>query len=101
MKFSFSDKIVNSNSFIDLCNIAKSYGFDGIEISDAEIEKELHIDSIFRSSVTADAKRKLVNRHISIPAICYPKQITDKTDCEEIVKCVEYAFMASVDNVIV
>ncbi|MBE7080948.1 MAG: AMP-dependent synthetase [Clostridiales bacterium] len=101
MKFSFSDKIVNSNSFIDLCNIAKSYGYDGIEISDAEIEKDLHIDSIFRSSVTADAKRKLVNRHISLPAICYPKQITEKTDSREIVKCVEYASLASVANIIV
>ncbi len=101
MKFSFSDKIVNSNSFIDLCNIAKSYGYDGIEISDAEIEKDLHIDSIFRSSVTADAKRKLVNRHISLPAICYPKQITEKTDSKEIVKCVEYASLASVANVII
>ena len=35
MKFSFSDKYFNSTSFIDLCNIAQNYGFDGIEISDA------------------------------------------------------------------
>ncbi len=101
MKFSFSDKIVNSNSFIDLCNIASSYGYDGIEISDAEIEKDLHIDSIFRSSLTADAKRKLVNRHISLPVICYPKQITEKTDNKEIIKCIEYASLASVANIVV
>ncbi len=101
MKFSFSDKIVNSNSFIDLCNIARSYGFEGVEISDAEIEKDLHIDSIFRSSVTADAKRKLVNRHITIPVICYPKQINENTDSCQIVKCVEYAILASVPNVVI
>ncbi len=101
MKFSFSDKFVKSNSFIDLCNIASSYEFDGVEVSDVEVEKDSHIDSIFRSSVTVDAKRKLVNRHISIPAICYPKQINEKTDCVDIIKYVEYAVLASVNNVIV
>ena len=101
MKFSFSDKFVNSNSFIDLCNITRSYGFDGIEISNAEIEKELHLDSIFRSSLTVDAKRKLVNRHISLPSICYPNHITENTSSDEIVKCVEYAILASIPNVII
>ena len=101
MKFSFSDKFVNSNSFIDLCNITRSYGFDGIEISNAELEKEMHADSIFRSSLTADAKRKLVNRHISIPAICCENHITENTASDEIVKCIEYAMLASIPNVIV
>ena len=101
MKFSFSDKFVKSNSFIDLCNAVKSYDFDGVEISDVEVEKETHLDSIFRASVTADAKRKLVNRHISIPAICYPKQVNDKTDSSDIVKYVEYAILASVSNVVI
>ena len=31
MKFSFSDKFVKSGSFIELCNIAQDYGFDGIK----------------------------------------------------------------------
>ena len=101
MKFSFSDKFVKSNSFIDLCNAVKSYDFDGVEISDVEVEKDAHLDSIFRASVTADAKRKLVNRHISIPAICYPKQINEKTDSADIVKYVEYAVLASVSNVVI
>ena len=92
---------VKSNSFIDLCNAVKSYDFDGVEISDVEVEKETHLDSIFRASVTADAKRKLVNRHISIPAICYPKQVNDKTDSSDIVKYVEYAILASVSNVVI
>ena len=73
MKLSFSDKIVKASSFYELCNIAKSYAFDGIEIFDAVNEKEVNQDSIFRSSVTADAKRKLVNRNITIPVINYPK----------------------------
>ena len=101
MKFSFSDKFVKSNSFIDLCNAVKSYDFDGVEISDVEVEKDVHLDSIFRASVTADAKRKLVNRHISIPAICYPNQVNEKTDSADIIKCVEHAILASVSNVVI
>ncbi|MBE5754417.1 MAG: AMP-dependent synthetase [Clostridiales bacterium] len=101
MKFSFPDKFVNTSNFIELCNVAQSYGFDGIEVFDVSKEKAQHADSIFRSSVTADAKRKLVNRHIAISAITYPESITDKTDCESVCKYVEYAVLASVKNVIV
>ena len=101
MKFSFSDKFVNSSSFLDLCNIAKNYGFDGVEIFDAVKEKEEHADSIFRSSVTADAKRKLINRHISIPVISFPEDITENTDKNKILQFVEYAILASVSGVII
>ena len=101
MKFSFPDKFVNANSFIELCNIAQDYGFDGIEIFDAKQEKESHIDSIFHTSITTDAKRKLVNRHISIPVICYPEKINENTDSEDIIKYVEYASIAGVSGVII
>ena len=50
MKLSFSDKHIPSGSFLELCNIAHDYGFDGFEISDAELEKSLHNDSIFRET---------------------------------------------------
>ena len=94
MKFSFPDKFVNANSFVELCNIAQDYGFDGIEIIDAKKEKESHLDSIFHASMTVDAKRKLVNRHISIPVICYPEKINEKTDSNDIIKYIEYASIA-------
>lgn len=32
MKLSFPDKFVKSQSFIDLCNIAKNYGYNGVEV---------------------------------------------------------------------
>ena len=101
MKFSFPDKFVESTSFIDLCNIVQRYGFDGVEISSVEQEKMQHTDSVFRSSYTVDSKRKLVNRHISIPVISCPQKITDEADPQEIVKCVEYAALASVSGVVV
>ncbi len=101
MKFSFPDKFVESTSFMDLCNIVQRYGFDGVEISCVEQEKTQHTDSVFRSSFTVDSKRKLVNRHISIPVISCPMKITDNADSQEIVKCVEYAALASVSGVIV
>ncbi len=101
MKFSFSDKIVKSSSFVELCNVAQDYGFDGIEISDAEKEKLAHDDSIFRSSITADAKRKLVNRHITIPVLSCPFDVDNNCDVEKVNKLIEYASMANVSGVIV
>ncbi|MBO5066867.1 MAG: AMP-binding protein [Clostridia bacterium] len=101
MKLSFSDKFVESKSFIDLCNIAQNYGFNGIEIEDAFIEKEKHTDSIFRSSNTADAKRKLVNRNIVIPALNYPESVCENTDGQNIIKYVELAAMASISGIII
>ncbi len=101
MKFSFPDKFVNTSNFIELCNVVQNYSFDGIEVSDVVKEKAQHADSIFRSSVTADAKRKLVNRHIAISAITYPESITADTDSQSVCKYVEYAILASVENVII
>ncbi len=100
MKFSFSDKYVNAPSFIELCNTAKNYGFEGVEIFDAEKEKSLHKDSIFRRSVTVDAKRKLVNRHISIPVLSCVEKISSNTDVEKVIKYVNYASIARVDGIV-
>ena len=101
MKFSFSDKYFNSTTFVDLCNIAQNYDFDGIEISDATKEKESHADSIFRSSITADAKRKLVNRHISIPVVCCPEKITDKAISQTLIDCIDHCLVANINGVII
>lgn len=101
MKFAFPDKFVKSTSFIDLCNIVQSYGYDGVEICDVENEVVRHTDSIFRSAVTPDAKRKLVNRHISIPALMFPNLIDENTTQEDLCRYVEYAMLASVSNVVV
>ncbi len=101
MKFAFLDKFVKSTSFIDLCNIVQSYGYDGVEISDVENEVVSHTDSIFRSSVTPDAKRKLVNRRISIPAITFPQAINCNTSQEQLCRYVEYATLASISNIII
>ena len=100
MKFSFSDKFVKTESFIELCNTAQNYGFDGIEISDAEKEFINHADSIFRPSVTADAKRKLINRGISIPVLSCPEKFSTKTDSSKIIKYVDYASISSVPGIV-
>ena len=100
MKLCFSDKFIKSCSFLELCNTVQSYEFDGVEIFDAVREKAVHQDSIFHSSVTVDAKRKLVNRHIEISAINFPEEICENTDADKIVKYVNYAIVASVKSVI-
>jgi hypothetical protein len=96
MKLSFPDKFVKSQSFIDLCNTVKDYGYNGVEICDVVHSISNHTDSIFRSSVTVDAKRKLVNRHIEIPAISYPKKINGNTDSQDVIKYVEFCSLASI-----
>ena len=100
MKFSFQDKFICAESFIELCNKVQYYGFDGMEISNVLEEKSSHADSIFRSSITADAKRKLVNRHIAIAALNFPNKITENST-EELIKYVDYASLANVGSVIV
>ena len=101
MKLSFPDKFINSQRFIDLCNTVKDYGYNGVEICDAVNSLNSHNDSIFRPSVTVDAKRKLVNRHIEIPAISYPTQITEGTDYNDVIKYLELSVIASIKNVII
>ena len=101
MKFSFSDKIIKTASFLELCNIVKDYGFDGVEISSAEEEKKAHRDSIFRSSLTTDAKRKLVNRHISIPVICCQEKIGEKMNVSSLLDAINYASISGSFGVIV
>ena len=101
MKISFSDKFINTPSFIALCNFVDQYGFNGVEISDAFSEKDNHFDSIFRSSVTADAKRKLVNRHIAISALSYSSSVESEKDVENLIKYVEYASLAGAKDVII
>ena len=70
MKLSFSTQNVAAESFLALCDKTAEYGFQGFEVFDAALEKRLHDDSIFHSFVTPGAKRKLVNRHIAICALC-------------------------------
>ena len=101
MKIAFSNNFVKASSFIELCNVVQDYGFDGVEIFDVDAEIKAHTDSIFRSSITADAKRKLVNRHINISVITFPEKVGKNTDCKNIVKYVEYAALASVSGVII
>ena len=100
MKFVFSTKNVNATSFIDMCNIAKNYGYSGFEIFDVESFAKKYNDGIF-SSNPADAKRKLINRALSVSAITFPEILTAKTDAESIAKHVDYSALCACENVIV
>ncbi len=100
MKFAFSNKFVSADSFLELCNIASEYDFQGFEINDALAEKAAHHDSIFRSSMLSAAKRKLVNRHIGIAAVTYPEAVCGTTDSEKIEKYVDYASLCGTNVVI-
>ena len=84
MKFAFSTKNVNANSFLEYCNITSQYGFHGLEIFDAFEEKKSHEDSIFHSATVNSSKRKLVNRHIGISAISFPEKIFKSSEINEV-----------------
>ena len=102
MKIAFSTRNVNSDSFIGLCNIADEYGFDGFEIYDVRSEMKNHDDSIFYSAASSGAKRKLINRHVSVAALTYPEKIgSDESDANEITDYIDFAANAGVSAVIV
>ncbi len=101
MKFSFSTKNVKRSTFIEVCNVAKEYGFSAFEVYDAFEEKTAHADSIFSSATKAGSKRKLINRHISVSALTFPTPVDAKTDCSKIEKYMDYAVRADSKIVIV
>lgn len=101
MKYVFSTKNVQSSSFIEFCNIAQDYHYAGFEVFDVANEKKEHGDSIFKSSQSAGARRKLVNRHIQVSAVTFPTPVCETTDENELVKLVDYATYANCENVIV
>ena len=102
MKIVFSTKNVSRASFLDTCRYAYDYGFEGFEIYDAIKERASHYDSILRRDRIADAKRKLVNRGLSVSALRmpYPVESEDVT-AELILKYVDMAAASGVDNVVV
>ena len=102
MKIVFSTKNVSRASFLDICRYAYDYGFEGFEIYDAVKERNGHHDSILRRDRIADAKRKLVNRNLSVSALRMPSPIdSDETTAELVEKYVDMAAASGIDNVIV
>ncbi|MGM9601190.1 MAG: AMP-binding protein, partial [Faecousia sp.] len=101
MKISFSSRYVDGSSFLELCEKAKRYHYAGFEIYDAPAEKDAHADSIFHANLTAASRRKLVNRHIDISAVCHGSVVTGDTDPACLVRGVELAGRAGVENFIV
>ena len=102
MKIVFSTKNVSRASFLDTCRYAYDYGFEGFEIYDAVKARSGHYDSILRRDRVADAKRKLVNRNLSVPALRMPAPLeSGEVSAELVLKYVEMAAMAGIPNVIV
>jgi len=101
MKYVFSNKNVKTESFIELCNLVRDYGYAGFEVYDSSKEKSEHKDSIFKSVARVGSKRKLINRHISVSALKFPEEITAQTNPDMLVKQVDYAVRSASENVIV
>ncbi len=102
MKIVFSTKNVSRASFLDTCRYAFDYGFEGFEIYDAIKERSSHHDSILRRDRIADAKRKLVNRNLSVSALRMPDPIeSESTTAELVEKYVSMAAASGIENVIV
>ena len=99
MKLVFSTRDVPGRSFLNWCETAEAYGFDGFEIHDPIAEKRLHADSLFRPGVTAASRRKLVNRHLQVTAVT-AGAVTNDSDPEDVLSLVECASGAGVPYVI-
>ena len=102
MKLSFSTKNVKTASFLELCDTASGYGFNSIELYDLNLAKEAHRDGLFSSLSRADAKRKLINRHIEVAALTYPADLSSgQANANDICEYVTAAADAGIKNVIV
>ncbi|MBQ2932238.1 MAG: AMP-binding protein [Clostridia bacterium] len=102
MKIVFSTKNVNRASFLDICRYAYDYGFEGFEIYDALKERIQHHDSVLRREQTSDAKRKLLNRGLCVPALRMPLPVENPdVTAETVLKYVDMAANAGIENVIV
>ena len=102
MKIVFSTKNVNRATFLDTCRYAFDYGFEGFEIYDAIKERKSHHDSILRRDRVADAKRKLINRNLSVSALRMPESIDNESVTSDVVvKYIDMAGTSGIENVIV
>ena len=102
MKIVFSTKNVSRATFLDTCRYAFDYGFEGFEIYDAIKERGSHHDSILRRDRITDAKRKLVNRNLSVSALRMPDIIDNANTTADLVdKYVDMASVSGISNVIV
>ena len=101
MKIVFSTKNVVRSSFLELCRIADDYGYAGFEIYDAAAERIAHHDSVLRRDRTADAKRKLINRSLSLSALRFPTPLEcEQTTSKDLEKYVDMAAFSGADNII-
>ena len=102
MKLVFSTENVARPSFVDTCRLAYDYGFNGFEIYDAVGERRAHADSILRSDMVQESKRKLHNRNLSIAALAFPGWIdAENVKPEDITRYVELAAVADIEYVVV
>lgn len=100
MKLSFSTKDIKVSDFAEVCNTACDYGFKGFEIFDIFNGCAVAADGPLVPAATAGAKRKLINRHLTVPVFAYPEKIGKSVeDTEKLKKYIEEAAYFSVPNV--
>ena len=89
MKFSFKTDMVPDLTFEQVCNTARDYGFSGFEICGIDVSAA--VGGLFDPYSAAGARRKLVNRHISVPVLYCPEAVDEAADRELIKKYIETA----------
>ena len=89
MKFSFKTDMVPDLTFEEVCNTARDYGFSGFEICGIDVSAA--VGGLFNPYSAAGARRKLVNRHISVPVLYCPEAVGEAADTKLIKKYIETA----------
>ena len=89
MKFSFKTDMVPNLTFEEVCNTARDYGFSGFEICGIDVSAA--VGGLFDPYSAAGARRKLVNRHISVPVLYCPEAVGEAADTKLIKKYIETA----------
>ena len=89
MKFSFKTDMVPNLTFEEVCNTARDYGFSGFEICGIDVSAA--VGGLFDPYSAAGARRKLVNRHISVSVLYCPEAVGEAADTKLIKKYIETA----------
>ena len=89
MKFSFKTDMVPDLTFEEVCKTARDYGFSGFEICGIDVSAA--VGGLFDPYSAAGARRKLVNRHISVPVLYCPEAVGEAADTKLIKKYIETA----------
>ena len=100
MKLSFSTKGWHGRSFEDFCEIAKDFGFEGIELHNIHNRMFSDQDGAFHDYAAAATVRRLYESRLTLPCIDSVCELSDTPEAvEELNACLKIAKNLHIPNI--